>query len=383
MGTRSQRVKRRVEEFSTWRRATSHDGPRRFPHSAGRAEDVHGCPTPSLPGRRLTHGGGMLLTRKLAAATLMAASFIPVGVTLPEPWIWPLAPPHPVVADFAAPATEYSAGHRGLDLAGTGSTPVFAVSDGVVSFAGVIVDRPVLSIRHVGDLTSSVEPVTAIVTAGDEVSRGQLVGQIAAGGHCSDRCLHLGARLHGRYVSPRLYLGGIPRAVLLPLAGDERSRPGVGVEVALFEPFGRHMGVNLGGAQAGVTEHLLNRPKVGPAVEQVGGRRVAQGVRAGRTVSGYIGEEGGDETVHGSHAQPPPRRAEEQCRDGRSRQPVREFRPRKSGAFSVQVGENGGLGGHAEWHHPLLLALSGHPHGEPVQVDVSGVEADEFGDAEP
>ncbi|WP_166789663.1 M23 family metallopeptidase [Cryobacterium fucosi] len=161
----------------------------------------------------------MQLPRLVAAAALAAASFVPVAVPPPQPWVWPLSPPHRVLAEFVAPASVYSAGHRGLDLAAIDGEPVFAVSGGVVSFAGVVVDRPVLSIRHTGDLASSVEPVTAVVTAGETVALGQLVGHVAPGGHCSARCVHLGARLHGRYVSPRLYLGGIRRAVLLPLEG--------------------------------------------------------------------------------------------------------------------------------------------------------------------
>ena len=169
----------------------------------------------------------MRLPRLFAAAALAAVSFVPVGVPPPQMWVWPLTPRHRVLAEFVAPATDYSAGHRGLDLAADGlaadglaaadGEPVFAVSDGVVAFAGVVVDRPVLSIRHAGDLASSLEPVTAVVSAGETVDRGQLVGHVAPGGHCSGRCVHLGARLRGRYVSPRLFLGGIRRAVLLPL----------------------------------------------------------------------------------------------------------------------------------------------------------------------
>lgn len=134
-----------------------------------------------------------------------------------DAWSWPVAAPHEVVAGFAAPPTPYAAGHRGVDLAAAAGTPVRAVADGVVSYVGVVADRPVLSIVHADDVLSSVEPVTAMVALGDRVSRGQLVGVVATGAHCSARCLHLGARRHGHYLSPLLFLGGVPRAVLLPL----------------------------------------------------------------------------------------------------------------------------------------------------------------------
>ena len=131
-------------------------------------------------------------------------------------WLWPLPPPHPVLRGFQAPATLYAPGHRGLDLAAEAGREVIAPATGVVSFAGVVVDRPVLSIKHSGGLVSSLEPVSASVTVGDQVTAGQPVGEVATGGHCAGRCLHLGARLNGGYVSPLLYLVGVPRAVLLP-----------------------------------------------------------------------------------------------------------------------------------------------------------------------
>lgn len=118
---------------------------------------------------------------------------------------------------FIAPETEYSAGHRGIDLAAALGTDVFAPADGVIHFSGVVVDRPVLSIDHSGSLLSSFEPVISTLPAGTAVRRGDLVGTIdASTGHCIAACLHFGVRLHGQYVSPLNYLGGIPRPVLLP-----------------------------------------------------------------------------------------------------------------------------------------------------------------------
>ncbi|MGD8167402.1 murein hydrolase activator EnvC family protein [Herbiconiux sp. P16] len=115
-----------------------------------------------------------------------------------------------------APATKYSAGHRGTDLATAPGTSVLAPRDGVVAFAGAVAGRPVVSIDHLGDYRSSVEPVVATVAVGDAVRRGQVIGTVGTGGHCAAECLHFGVRLHGDYVNPRGLIGGIPRAVLLP-----------------------------------------------------------------------------------------------------------------------------------------------------------------------
>lgn len=133
-------------------------------------------------------------------------------------WGWPVEPPHRVVAEFHGPQTPYSAGHRGVDMIAAAGDPVLAVQDGVVAFARVVVDRPVLTLTHEGNVLSSVEPVLALVSPGDRVVRGQRIGTVAEGGHCAG-CLHLGVRVAGRYVSPLVFLGGVQRAVLLPLPG--------------------------------------------------------------------------------------------------------------------------------------------------------------------
>jgi murein DD-endopeptidase MepM/ murein hydrolase activator NlpD len=130
------------------------------------------------------------------------------------PWSWPVAGAHVVVRPYLAPATDYGPGHRGVDLAADG-TRVLAPADGVVSYAGVVVDRGVLSIAHSEGVVSSYEPVTTELRAGDVVHRGQLVATLDAG-HCSEPCVHLGVRIDGRYVSPMLFLGEVPRSVLLP-----------------------------------------------------------------------------------------------------------------------------------------------------------------------
>lgn len=132
-------------------------------------------------------------------------------------WTWPVGPPVVLVAPFRAPPTPYAAGHRGIDLAATPGGTVVAADDGVVSFAGPVVGRGVLSIDHGRGVVSSIEPVAAAVAAGDAVRAGQTVATVDAGGHCHDDCVHFGVRIHGEYVSPLLMFGGVPRAVLLPM----------------------------------------------------------------------------------------------------------------------------------------------------------------------
>ena len=130
-------------------------------------------------------------------------------------WIVPL-PGARVVRGFEAPAHEYAAGHRGVDLAGASDAAVVAPASGVVAFAGPVAGRSVVTIDHGDGTVSSLEPVETTLAAGAAVSAGSTIGSLSPGGHAGPGTLHLGARRNGEYIDPMLLLGGMPRAVLLP-----------------------------------------------------------------------------------------------------------------------------------------------------------------------
>lgn len=165
-----------------------------------------------LPVLLLVHVPGTDVTASAASAgTTAGTSSVPA-----VPWSWPAASPHPVVRVFTAPEHRWSPGHRGIDVGTPTGSAVTAPDDGVVHFAGVVVDRPVLSLRHADGVLSSLEPVVSELAAGDAVVRGQVVGTVQAG-HCPDlECVHLGARIDGEYVSPLMMLGLGRPSVLLP-----------------------------------------------------------------------------------------------------------------------------------------------------------------------
>ena len=137
-------------------------------------------------------------------------------VTQRGSWAWPV-PSHVVTAPYAAPATRYAAGHRGIDLAAPPGSVVTAPDDAVVRFVGVVVDRPVLTLDHGDGVLSSYEPVASEMTVGSVVGRGAVIGSVAAGGHCDGGCLHVGVRIAGEYVSPLLFFAKVPPSILLPL----------------------------------------------------------------------------------------------------------------------------------------------------------------------
>jgi murein DD-endopeptidase MepM/ murein hydrolase activator NlpD len=239
---------------------------------------------------------GVVSTAALSGVPATAATPIAVSIPASIPalvtrahWAWPLRGSHDILRPFIAPSSTYSAGHRGIDIAAVGGEnglAVLAPADGIVHFAGVVVDRGVLSLEHADGILSSYEPVTAVVHKGDAVHRGQVVATLDSG-HCSQPCLHFGVRVAGHYVSPLLFLGGVVRPVLLPsrlgtsagagtgLASiDLGSRPGMSSRVTLLEPLGRDVRIQLGGAKTRVAEHLLHGAQVGTAVEQVRRRGV-------------------------------------------------------------------------------------------------------------
>lgn len=231
--------------------------------------------------------GRMLLSIALAASVL----------------IWPVDP-HEVERAFDAPAAKWAAGHRGIDIDAAVGDIVAAPADGVVHFAGVVVDRPLVTI-DIGDATLvTIEPVTPSVSVGDSVTRGQPIGSVAAAGsHACASCIHLGVRIDGEYVNPMMLLGA-ERSVLLPL-----SRAGMRQAIDLGQSLEGDVRVDLRRAEARVPENLLHRAKVRTAIQQVGSGGVPHGVGARRARTRRILEQARDQRVHPPWPEPAPTRS--------------------------------------------------------------------------
>ncbi|MBM9466863.1 M23 family metallopeptidase [Nakamurella sp. YIM 132084] len=145
------------------------------------------------------------------SAAMSAAAPEPAALVSPLVSL-PLAGPATVLMPFGDPAHRYAPGHRGVDLAAPAGASVLAAADGVVTFAGPVAGRPVLTVRHDSGLRSSFEPVTATVATGSRVSRGQVLGTLVGAGHAScapASCLHWGVRLpDDTYLDPMALLTG-------------------------------------------------------------------------------------------------------------------------------------------------------------------------------
>ncbi|MFG1809856.1 murein hydrolase activator EnvC family protein [Streptomyces sp. NPDC049040] len=111
---------------------------------------------------------------------------------------WPVSGPGPrgrpmVLRTFDPPATQWGAGHRGVDLRAGPGAAVRAAAPGEVVFAGQVGGTGVLVLRIGPSLRISYEPVRASVPVGARVAAGQQVGLLEGGlAHCPGDCLHWG-----------------------------------------------------------------------------------------------------------------------------------------------------------------------------------------------
>lgn len=122
-----------------------------------------------------------------------------------------------VVRPFAPPPEYWQAGHRGVDLAAAAGAPVRSAGSGVVTFAGLVAGRGVVTVSH-GELRTTYEPVSATVVRGEQVAAGQEIGRLqGSGDHCGGAppCLHWGLLRGTEYLDPMVLLRR-GRPVLLP-----------------------------------------------------------------------------------------------------------------------------------------------------------------------
>jgi murein DD-endopeptidase MepM/ murein hydrolase activator NlpD len=107
-------------------------------------------------------------------------------------------------------------GHRGVDIEAAEGSLVHAATGGVVWFAGIVASRPLVSIAHPNGTRTTYEPVRPLVSPGDAVAAGDVIGALLAGhAGCENACLHWGLRQGDIYLDP-LSLFGLARIRLLP-----------------------------------------------------------------------------------------------------------------------------------------------------------------------
>ncbi|MFI7551803.1 peptidoglycan DD-metalloendopeptidase family protein [Micromonospora sediminimaris] len=150
------------------------------------------------------------------------------GIADTRPFRWPVdGVPRPV-RRFDPPPRPWLAGHRGVDLLAPAAATIRAAGAGTVLFAGMVVNRPVVTVGHADGLRTTYEPVQPAVPVGTVVPTGAPLGTLLPGhaGCPAAACLHWGLRQGDDYLDP-LALLGLGRVRLLPV-GDPvvaRVRP--------------------------------------------------------------------------------------------------------------------------------------------------------------
>ena len=139
------------------------------------------------------------------------------GRAAPTGWDWPLTPRPAILRAFDPPPKPWLSGHRGVDLrAAYDGAPVTSPASGTVSFVGVVVDRPVVTIDHGNGLRSSFEPVDSELVRGAAVAKGGALGW-SQPGHCGPiPCVHWGVRRGEEYLNPLAFVTDLRPSVLLP-----------------------------------------------------------------------------------------------------------------------------------------------------------------------
>ncbi len=98
--------------------------------------------------------------------------------------------------------------HPGVDIRGPLGTPIHATADGVVMTAGMVNGYGrMVTIDHGHGLTTGYGHMNGFaVTAGQSVSRGQIIGYVGHSGRTTGNHVHYEVRIHGTPVNPHKYL---------------------------------------------------------------------------------------------------------------------------------------------------------------------------------
>lgn len=141
-----------------------------------------------------------------AAVLLLLAAVS--GCSIPR---WPVAAPitSPFGLRFLGWRPDF---HHGVDLAAPVGTPVAAMKDGVVVFAGEMRGYGrVVMLQHGARLRTVYAHLSELlVRRGEEVSGGQIIARSGSSGNASGAHLHFEIQRWGRDEDPVELLGGLP-----------------------------------------------------------------------------------------------------------------------------------------------------------------------------
>ncbi|MBT8215633.1 MAG: M23 family metallopeptidase [Acidimicrobiia bacterium] len=152
-------------------------------------------------------------------------------------------------------------GHWGIDFAVPVSTPVAAVLDGTVTFAGRVVENLSVTVNHGGGVRTSYSFLSSIAVAvGDRVGPGDIVGG-SGQAHGGD-ALHLSLRRGDEYRDPMrlLQCGRVPGSAVR-LVSETGRRPLYAVPRAARHPWRNLRSTSRGSSHGGRSGAPSARPR--------------------------------------------------------------------------------------------------------------------------
>ncbi|MFH1149094.1 MAG: M23 family metallopeptidase [Actinomycetota bacterium] len=175
---------------------------------------------------------------------LLLVAVLPPRAAAEQRFGWPLK--GRIIRGFEPPRGHYGeGGHQGVDIAGGAGAQVKAAGEGTVAWVGELPTGRFVSVSHAGGVRTIYLDLGSIsVAAGQEVSRGQVLGTLGGGRDPSSSRthLHFDVYLNGVAVDPRLVMGD-DRASFIRLCpvsgtGDPRAPSPVNGGPGLMEPSG-------------------------------------------------------------------------------------------------------------------------------------------------
>lgn len=118
--------------------------------------------------------------------------------------------------------------HKGVDLAAPSGTPVYATADGVVERADWFSSYGLfIRVEHGAELETRYAHLSRLaVSAGDRVSKGDLIGYVGSTGRSTGPHLHYEVRVGGEAVNPMPYMVETRAQQRFALATGEGGRGG-------------------------------------------------------------------------------------------------------------------------------------------------------------
>jgi len=145
------------------------------------------------------------ISEQIAKQLAESSGALPAGPIQPggHGLIWPVS--GPVVSGFGP---RWGSMHEGIDIAVPTGTPIRAAASGSVAIAGAVGGYGNYTcVDHGGGLsTCSAHQERILVSVGQSVSQGQIIGITDCTGHCLGPHVHFEVRVNGEAVDPMGYL---------------------------------------------------------------------------------------------------------------------------------------------------------------------------------